>query len=150
MDITNGTTKRIDCPNCGGYRTFTVTNNMGSLVWNCYKASCNIKGGTRVHLSMDDIRAGFGGAEQFATQTFELPSYIIPHRDKRTVLNFCFQYNPYRDPRGEKRCGAQHHLHPGRDRLVLRRHHARRGHRSRHLEVPVQTCRRSWRHPTLQ
>ena len=32
MDITNGTTKRIDCPNCGGYRTFTVTNNMGSLV----------------------------------------------------------------------------------------------------------------------
>jgi DNA primase len=42
---------------------------------------------------MDDIRAGFGGAEQFATQTFELPSYIIPHRDKRTVLNFCFQYN---------------------------------------------------------
>jgi hypothetical protein len=92
MDITNGTTKRIDCPNCGGYRTFTVTNNMGSLVWNCYKASCNIKGGTRVHLSMDDIRAGFGGAEQFATQTFELPSYIIPHRDKRTVLNFCFRY----------------------------------------------------------
>ena len=92
MDITNGTTKRIDCPNCGGYRTFTVTNNMGSLIWNCYKASCNIKGGTRVHLSMDDIRTGFSGAKEFAMQTFDLPSYIVPHRDKRTVLNFCYQY----------------------------------------------------------
>ena len=40
MDIPNGTTKRMDCPKCGGYKTFTVTNNMGSLVWNCYKASC--------------------------------------------------------------------------------------------------------------
>jgi len=92
MDISNGTTKRIDCPNCGGTKTFTVTNNMGSLVWNCYKASCNIKGGTRVHLSVDDIRAGFSGAEEFALSTFELPSYIVPHRNKRTVVRFCYKY----------------------------------------------------------
>jgi hypothetical protein len=45
-----------------------------------------------VHLSVDDIRAGFAGAEQFAMQTFELPSYIVPHRDKRSVLSFCFRY----------------------------------------------------------
>ena len=29
--------QRTNCPNCGGRNTFTVTNNMGSLVWNCYK-----------------------------------------------------------------------------------------------------------------
>ena len=92
MDIPNGTTKRMDCPNCGGYKTFTVTNNMGSLIWNCYKASCNYKGGTRVHLSVDDIRAGFSGAEEFAEEAFTLPSYIVPHRDKRTVLAFCYRY----------------------------------------------------------
>lgn len=79
IDIPNGSTKRMNCPNCNGYKTFTVTNNMGSLVWNCYKASCNIKGGTRVHLTVDDIRAGFAGAEDFASQqTFSMPEYIVP------------------------------------------------------------------------
>ena len=47
IHITVGETKRMNCPTCGGYNTFTITNNMGSLVWNCYKASCNIKGTTR-------------------------------------------------------------------------------------------------------
>ena len=79
MDIPNGHTKRMDCPECHGTKTFTVTNNIGSLVWNCYKASCGTKGGTRVHLTVDDIRAGFGGAEEFAKQdTFTVPDYIVP------------------------------------------------------------------------
>ena len=33
IDIDNGQTKRMNCPNCGGYKTFTVTNNMGSILW---------------------------------------------------------------------------------------------------------------------
>ena len=92
MEIPNGHTKRMNCPECGGIKTFTVTNNMGSLVWNCYKASCNVRGGNRVHLSADDIRAGFAGAKEFAEDTFELPSYIIPHRNRRSVLKFCYEY----------------------------------------------------------
>ena len=56
MNVPNGITKRIDCPNCGGTKTFTVTNNMGSLVWNCYKASCTLKGGTRA-VSYTHLRA---------------------------------------------------------------------------------------------
>jgi hypothetical protein len=52
---------------------------MGSLVWNCYKASCNIKGGTRIHLSVDDIRTSFGGVKEFAEESFRLPDYIIPY-----------------------------------------------------------------------
>jgi len=79
MDVPVGMTKRVACPNCGE-KTFTVTNNMGSLVWNCYRASCGIKGGTRVRMSADDIRAGFTGADDFAKQdTFKLPDYIVPH-----------------------------------------------------------------------
>jgi len=89
MDIPNGTTKRMNCPNCNGYKTFTVTNNMGSLVWNCYKVSCGIKGGDRVHLSVEDIRAGFAGAEDFAAGTFELPTYIVPNRDNLYMNRFC-------------------------------------------------------------
>ena len=43
IDIPNGSTKRMNCPICKGYKTFTVTNNMGSLVLNFYKASCDSK-----------------------------------------------------------------------------------------------------------
>ena len=32
MSVSNGETKRVNCPICNGYKTFTVTNNMGSLV----------------------------------------------------------------------------------------------------------------------
>ena len=79
MDVPVGMTKRVACPNCGE-KTFTVTNNMGSLLWNCYRASCGIKGGTRVRMSAEDIRAGFAGADDFAKQdTFKLPDYIVPH-----------------------------------------------------------------------
>ena len=93
LDIPNGTTKRMNCPNCKGYKTFTATNNMGNLVWNCYKASCNIKGGNRVHLSVDDIRSGILNTKDPVEDSFELPSYIIPHRNKRSVLKFCYEYD---------------------------------------------------------
>jgi len=79
MDIPSGHTKRMTCPVCNGYNTFTVTNNMGSLVWNCYKASCKVSGGTRVRMTVDDIRRGFDGTEVIKSQdTFVMPEYIVP------------------------------------------------------------------------
>ena len=90
LELSNGETKRMNCPECGGIKTFTATNNMGSLVWNCYKVSCTVGGGARVRLSVDDIRSGFGGAEQYASATpFELPTYIIPHRGNVYYDRFC-------------------------------------------------------------
>ena len=77
IDIPNGHTKRMNCPECNGYKTFTVTNNMGSLVWNCYKASCNVSGGKKVHLTADDIRNTMKDAERFAEDKFELPPYVV-------------------------------------------------------------------------
>ena len=40
IQLSVGESKRTNCPSCNGYKTFTVTNNMGRLVWNCYKSSC--------------------------------------------------------------------------------------------------------------
>ena len=56
LDITLGETKRMNCPICNGYNTFTVTKNMGNRVWNCYKVSCNAKGNAKYHLTVDEIR----------------------------------------------------------------------------------------------
>ena len=53
-NVAVGETKRMNCPVCKGVRTFSITNNMGSLLWNCYKASCDVSGGKRVHMTEDD------------------------------------------------------------------------------------------------
>ena len=92
MNISNGETKRINCPVCNGYKTFTVTNSMGSLVWNCYKASCGTKGGTRVRMSVDDIRNTLSDAERFAEESFELPPYIVNTCPCTQADRFCARW----------------------------------------------------------
>lgn len=44
MKVQHGQSLRFDCPECGGNNTLSITNSMGELVWQCFKASCNIAG----------------------------------------------------------------------------------------------------------
>ena len=89
MDISNGETRRVNCPVCNGYKTFTVTNNMGSLVWNCYKVSCGTKGGKRVHLSADDIRDTLKrGSTTVTDESFVMPDYIVPHGSRKELIQW--------------------------------------------------------------
>ena len=79
LELRNGETKRMDCPNCKGYKTFTATNNMGSLVWNCYKVSCPVSGGVRVQLTSEDIKKSLGFAvEELDNADFTMPEYVVP------------------------------------------------------------------------
>ena len=92
MNLVNGETKRTNCPVCGGVKTFTATNNMGQLVWNCYKAGCRVSGGTRVHLTSDDIRKSLGTvAAETEAVTFQKPEWIV--RDVDAVTGFCSQWD---------------------------------------------------------
>ena len=77
LHLSNGETKRMDCPICKGYKTFTTTNNMGSLVWNCYKANCSVSGNARVHLTSDDIRKSLRPHVQHQKKDFVLPEYVV-------------------------------------------------------------------------
>ena len=93
-DITliNGDTKRMDCPECNGKKTFTVTNNMGSIVWNCYKAGCTVSGGRRVHLSSDDIRKSLGKtvSETRGIPKFDKPEWLV--RDTKAIAPYCGEW----------------------------------------------------------
>ena len=80
-----GETKRMNCPNCNGYKTFTVTNNAGAILWNCYKVTCNIKGKSRVRLTVDDIRNTNKVVQE---RKFVLPEYIIPMEKKHLPKYF--------------------------------------------------------------
>ena len=78
VDLAVGDSKRVNCPNCGGIKTFTITNSEGKLLWNCYKASCNVKGATNVPMSVDDIRAKLDGRTAKKDEPFSLPEFVIP------------------------------------------------------------------------
>ena len=56
LDLRHEETKRTNCPACGGYKTFTASNNMGALLWNCYKASCAVGGKSRIRMSIADLQ----------------------------------------------------------------------------------------------
>jgi len=92
ISLNNGDTKRMNCPECGGYKTFTITNNMGSIVWNCYKAGCRVSGGKRTHLTADDIRKSLGSvAEETHAVKFDKPEWLV--RDDNAIAEFCNQWN---------------------------------------------------------
>ena len=91
-DIANGETKRMDCPNCNGYKTFTITNNMGKLIWNCYKASCNVSGSKRTRLSVADIINHFDLTEKQVKEKFNMPDHVVYHIAKPQVRGFAYEY----------------------------------------------------------
>ena len=91
ISLTNCDTKRMDCPECGGRKTFTITNNMGSIVWNCYKAGCTVSGGKRTHLTAEDIRKSLGSvAEETHAVKFDKPEWIV--YDNAAIQDFCDQW----------------------------------------------------------
>ena len=53
----DNTSNRINCPECGGRNTFTITKEYGKLLWNCYKAFCRVRGAKDVVRTKDDIRS---------------------------------------------------------------------------------------------
>jgi hypothetical protein len=91
LHLSVGETKRINCPSCNGYKTFTATNNMGRLVWNCYKSSCPVSGTKKVNLSVDDIKNSVLDIKK-ADTNFALPEYVVHHNHRKEVTRFAEEY----------------------------------------------------------
>jgi len=89
LNISIDETKRLNCPICNGIKTFTVTNSMGTRLWNCYKASCDARGKARVHMSMEDMRKIIDSRNGATAkqELFELPDYITKRDDKHTMYD---------------------------------------------------------------
>ena len=45
ISMTEGQSRSLDCPFCGGRKKFTISKSSDGLtLWNCYRASCPVKG----------------------------------------------------------------------------------------------------------
>ena len=90
LQLSVGESRRMNCPNCNGYKTFSATNNMGSLLWNCYKVSCAISGNTRIQLSVDDIRDAISKQEiEDKDVPFIFPDCVVPHGNRKHIIDWC-------------------------------------------------------------
>jgi ribosomal protein L37AE/L43A len=91
LGLVNGETKRMTCPSCNTKNTFTITNNMGKIIWNCYKAGCSASGGTRTQLTAEDIRKSLGSvAEETHVATFSKPDWFV--RDDAKIKDYCIEW----------------------------------------------------------
>jgi len=107
VKVSEEDTKRIDCPFCGGKYTLTISRKDGSLVWNCYKASCEARGAKRVGYSIKAIKSKFdkscnGCSNSCCTEkrTLSLPSInssVEHHKKVITYLRDNNCYNAYED-----------------------------------------------------
>ena len=88
LQLNVGETKRITCPSCHGYKTFTVTNNMGKILWNCYKASCRVSGARKIRVTIEDIRERLVPQNKHKDDTFIMPEWIVYGGNRTEIGNF--------------------------------------------------------------
>ena len=62
LSIKEGGRVTTDCPFCGGKNKFSLDKYDGKLVWNCYRASCNVKGMYSGKRSIDAVKARMAGS----------------------------------------------------------------------------------------
>jgi hypothetical protein len=86
-DLDDGESIRTHCPVCGGRGTFTASNLSGSLVYNCYKAGCGIRGKREVLVSSNFLRKTYPSSSKSAeAKPFVFPeswSVFFPPKMKR-------------------------------------------------------------------
>ena len=73
--LKEGNRHTADCPFCGGKNKFTLDKFDGKLIWNCYRASCNVKG---AYTGKRDINAARSYLEGTAAQRFKAKYKEIP------------------------------------------------------------------------
>ena len=82
LDLYIGQTYRTTCPVCSRKNTFTVTNDSGTLIWNCYANSCTLKGKLGVGLRIEDIRRLMDKANAPNDEVpFVLPEWIVKEHE---------------------------------------------------------------------
>lgn len=91
LDLPIGHSKRMNCPVCKGINTFSVTNNMGRMIWNCYKSSCTVSGKTKVKLSVEDIKNKFN-QKKVISNDFFMPESCVRVNEKKLALDFLHRW----------------------------------------------------------
>lgn len=87
-------TKRIDCPFCGGKKTFGIARRDGKLMWNCFKASCAVRGVRDSEMSVETARRRMDGLKADRTRrSVEIPALLSDPDNHPKALRYLEQVN---------------------------------------------------------
>ena len=105
LDLEDGSRHRGKCPSCGKVNTFTATNNMGQLLWNCYSNSCGLSGKCSLHLTVEEIKKLMSQQniritpnQEYnphnlnieKTTSFRMPDHVVKSKDQEALIyKFC-------------------------------------------------------------
>ncbi len=92
LDVPSGTNKRMDCPFCYHRNTFSIKNENGRLIWNCFHASCNVKGRRTTEYSMEDIE-NYLNPKQKEAERFVVPKHFINIPTSADCIALLKKYN---------------------------------------------------------
>lgn len=90
LDLDSGQFYRGNCPACGGKNTFTATNNMGQVQYNCYKLDCKTKGLYYKDLSAAEIQQLLKhrpAPVKVEPDTMEIPEYVVDPKPEHTKFH---------------------------------------------------------------
>jgi len=77
LPVPAGETRRFDCFACGGASTLSVTRESGYLNWNCFRASCSVKGRSGVARSSAELVALFREHTEQRPAVLTIPDWWV-------------------------------------------------------------------------
>jgi len=91
----NPTKTRYNCPLCHRYNSLAVYTEDGQLSWNCFGATCSLRGRQRQKLTIENI---YARREEKLSENLEFvcPDYFLPGLNRETVREYlrsvyCFE-----------------------------------------------------------
>lgn len=87
IDVPLGTSVRDNCPACKGYKTLSVSNLDGHVMWNCYKASCKLRGADKTSLTAEDIKRRLKGYDK-RKLVFDMPKHLVSCKRSRVAMDW--------------------------------------------------------------
>lgn len=97
ISIKEGQKLTINCPFCGGKKKFTVDKYDGKLVWNCFRASCPVRGSYVGRRDIDATKAYLSGNanQKQKTKHVLLPAITTKPENHEPAVNYLHEVNSW-------------------------------------------------------
>jgi len=93
IPIKEGERKILTCPACGGFKKFSLRKEDGSLLWNCFRASCNVKGISRGRLPIDKTKSKLNKESTTASVGKPLPEITTSVENHEAAMDYLRSVN---------------------------------------------------------
>ena len=97
LSIKEGNRVTTDCPFCGGKNKFSVDRFDGKLIWNCYRASCDVKGAYSGQRNIDAVKARLSGSaiKRHKPEPKPIPAITTNVSNSDTAVAYLQKVNSY-------------------------------------------------------